>query len=103
KHARLIEGKPFATGVHAGGVVITDGKDITDYLPVQWREDKKVWACEADMLQVEARGLLKMDILRLNTPDCISDCLQKIEKYHMETIDMNSIPVEVAVFHEIYA
>ena len=103
KHARLIEGKPFATGVHAGGVVITDGKDITDYLPVQWREDKKVWACEADMLQVEARGLLKMDILGLNTLDCISDCLQMIEKYHGETIDMNSIPFEVAVFREIFA
>ena len=101
--ARKIEGKLFATGVHAGGVVITDGKDITEYLPVQWREDKGVWACEADMLQVEDRGLLKMDILGLNTLDCISDCEQMIEKYRGEVIDINKVPFEAEVFREIFA
>ena len=103
ERAKKIEGIPFATGVHAGGVVITDGKDMTDYLPVQWREDKRVWACEADMLQVESRGLLKMDILGLSTLDCISDCLQMIETYHGEIIDINKKPFEDEVFLHIFS
>ena len=98
--ARKIEGKLFATGVHAGAVVITDGKDITEYLPVQWREDKGVWACEADMLQVKTGAFLRWTSLALNTLDCISDCEQMIEKYRGEVIDINKVPFEAEVFRE---
>ena len=55
------------------------------------------------MLQVEDRGLLKMDILGLNTLDCISDCEQMIEKYRGEVIDINKVPFEAEVFREIFA
>lgn len=103
EHAKLIEGKLSATGVHAGGVVIADNGNINEYVPLVWREDKKVWAAQCDMVQIEEKGLLKMDLLGLNTQDCISDCLQLIEKHHGILIDTNNIPFEEEVFQNIFA
>lgn len=103
EHAKLIEGKLSGTGVHAGGVVIADNGNINEYVPLAWREDKKVWAAQCDMIQIEKKGLLKMDLLGLNTQDCISDCLQLIEKHHGILIDTDDIPFEPEVFQNIFA
>lgn len=103
EHAKLIEGKLYATGVHAGGVVIADNGNINEYVPLAWREDKKVWAAQCDMIQIEEKGLLKMDLLGLNTQDCISECLQLIEKHHGILIDTDDIPFEEEVFRNIFA
>ena len=46
---------------------------------------------------------LKMDLLGLATLDCISDCLQLIEKHHGIVIDLDHIPFEPEVFEAIYA
>lgn len=103
EHAKLIEGKLSGTGVHAGGVVIADNGNINEYVPLAWREDKGVWAAQCDMIQIEEKGLLKMDLLGLNTQDCISECLQLIEKHHGILIDTNDIPFEPEVFQHIFA
>lgn len=103
EHAKLIEGKLSGTGVHAGGVVIADNGNINEYVPLAWREDKKVWAAQCDMVQIEERGLLKMDLLGLNTQDCISETLQLIERHHGIVLDINDIPFETEVFEHIYA
>lgn len=103
EHAKLIEGKLSGTGVHAGGVVIADNGNINEYVPLAWREDKKVWAAQCDMVQIEEKGLLKMDVLGLNTQDCISDCLQLIERHHGIVIDIADIPFESEVFQHIFA
>lgn len=101
--AKLIEGKLSSTSVHAGGVVISDNGDINEYVPLSWREEKQVWAAQCDMVQVEKKGLLKMDLLGLLMLDCISDCLQIIERVRGKVIDINNIPFEDEVFREIYA
>ena len=110
--AKLIEGKLFGTGIHAGGIVISDNDDINDYVPLSYSEEdkpqngtvaKKTWAAQCDMVQLEKRGLLKMDLLGLNTLDVQSDCLQLIEKHHGIVIDLNEIDFEDAVFKHIYA
>lgn len=62
KRAKLIEGKISSTSVHAGGIVISDNDDINDYIPLAWREEKKVWAAQCDMIQIEKKGMLKMDV-----------------------------------------
>ncbi|MCC2254586.1 DNA polymerase III subunit alpha [Ruminococcus sp. CLA-AA-H200] len=101
--AKLIEGKLSAVGVHAGGVVISDNGDVSDYVPVTWRGEKQVWAVQCDMNQIEQKGLLKMDLLGLNTQDCISDTLQLVERYRGEIIDIEKIEFEQEVFREIFS
>ena len=102
-HAKSIEGRLSGTGVHAGGVVISDNDDINDYIPLAWKEDKQVWAAQCDMFQVEEHGMLKMDVLGLLTLDCISDCLQLVEKNYGIVIDMDKISFDPEVFENIYS
>ncbi|EOS68830.1 DNA polymerase III, alpha subunit [Lachnospiraceae bacterium MD308] len=101
--ARLIEGRLAGTGMHAGGVVISDNKDICDYMPLHWVEEKQSWATQCDMLEVEEHGLLKMDVLGSATLDLISDCLQLIRQQHGLEIDVNALEEDPDVFREIYA
>ena len=101
--ALLIEGRLYATGVHAGGVVISDNDDINDYVPLAWNEENQVWVAQCNMIRLEERGLLKMDVLGLNTLDVISDTLQMIEQNHGITLNPDEFPFEKEVFREIYA
>lgn len=101
--AKLIEGKVSSFSVHAGGIVISDNDDICDYTPLLWREDKQTWATQCDMIRVEEKGMLKMDLLGLNTLDCITDAIYLVWKRKGISIDVDQIPLEDEVFREIYA
>lgn len=102
-NAKLVEGKLFTTGVHAGGVIISDNDNINDYVPLAWNDEKGVWVAQCDMIQAEEKGLLKMDLLGLGTLDCISDTVHLIKRYRGIDIDMDKIPFEREVFDNIYA
>lgn len=103
-NAKLVEGKLFTTGVHAGGVIISDNKNVNDYVPLAWNDEKGVWVAQCDMVQAEKTiGLLKMDLLGLGTLDCINDTLYLIKKYRGISIDINNIEFESEVFESIYA
>lgn len=102
-HAKLIEGHVNGTGVHAGGIVISDNDNINDYVPLMWKDDMQVWATQCDMIRVEEKGMLKMDILGLLTLDVISDCVNLIKKNTGVSIDLNHLPFEEEVFKNIYA
>ena len=103
RRAKLIENKLFATGLHAGGVVISDNDDINEYIPLAWNEENQVWAAQCDMVKLETRGMIKMDLLGLSTLDIVSDCLQLIEQRTGRIINPDEIPFEPIVFREIYA
>lgn len=103
ERAKLIEGCISSTSIHAGGVVISDNDDINDYIPLAWNNKKKVWAAQCDMVRLEEKGLLKMDVLGLNTLDCESDCAQLIEKNRGILIDFDKIEFETEVFNEIFS
>lgn len=103
ERAKLIEGRANGTGIHAGGIVISDNDDINEYLPVMWKEDMQVWATQCDMVRVEKKGMLKMDILGLLFLDCISDTVNMIKDNYGISIDLDHIPHDKEVFREIYA
>ena len=103
KKAKLLEGKLSGTGVHAGGVIISDNDNINDYIPLAWNDEKEVWVAQCDMIQAENNGLLKMDLLGLKTLDVISDTLNMIKQYENISIDIDNIPFEAEVFENIYA
>lgn len=100
--AKMIEGKLSGIGIHAGGIVIADNGDVGSYVPLAWMEEKKVWAAQCDMVQLEKKGLLKMDLLGLKTQDCISETLQLIEQHCGLNIDFDGIKPEHAVFENIF-
>lgn len=102
-NALLLEGKACGTGIHAGGVVISDNDNINEYVPLGFNEEKQVWVTQCDKDRLEEKGLLKMDLLGLQTLDVMSDCVQLINKTTGEIIDLDNIPFEEDVFREIYS
>ena len=100
-NAKLIEGKISGTGIHAGGVVISDNDNINDYIHIAWNEKREVWAAQCDMNRLEENGLIKMDLLGLQTLDIISNCLQLVLQHTGECI--TEFPFEEEVFREIFA
>lgn len=97
--ARLIErAKPLygicrSAGTHAGGIVISD-KPITEYVPLQTVAAKKgarTSITQWDMRDVEAVGLLKVDLLGLRNLTLISECVRLIRERHGIDIDIEAI------------
>lgn len=103
ERAKLLEGKISGTGIHAGGVIISDNENINEYVALAYNADKQVWAAQCDMIKAEEIGLLKVDLLGLSTLDFISDCQHLVKKHHNVSIDINKIPFEAEVFENIYA
>ena len=101
--AKLIENCVSGTGVHAGGVIISDNSNVNEYVPLAWNEEKSVWVAQCDMVMAEAKGMLKMDVLGLNTLDIANICVQLIKQHHGVSIDLNKIQFEPEVFAKIYA
>ena len=103
EHAKLVEGCVSSYGVHAGGVVISDNRNVNDYVPLAWNNEKQVWVAQCDMVQLEEKGLLKFDLLGVTYLDCVSDCLQLIKRNHQISIDVRNIPFEDVIFQEVFA
>lgn len=103
EHAKLIEGKISSTGVHAGGVVISDNDNINDYVPLAKNEELNVWVAQCDMIQIEEKGMLKMDILGLITLDIETDTLDLILQNKGIAINLDEISFEAEVFENIYS
>ena len=80
---------------HACGVVISD-KPVQDYIPVTQVSSTKVTAFSPK--QIEAAGLVKFDILGLNTLKDIQKCLNLIKEHHDIKIDPFDLPYSQEVF-----
>ena len=103
KRAKLIEGCLSGTGVHAGGVIISDNDNVNDYIPLAYNRENSVWVAQCDMVRAEEKGLLKMDLLGLNTLDIITDCLNLIKRDRGESLDISALRFEPEIFRDIYA
>lgn len=102
-NAMLIEDRLQSIGMHAAGVIISDGKPVSDYVALMWDDKFKRWKSQCDMVQSEARGLLKMDFLGLNNLSIITSALRLIKDRHAVDIDIENLPFEKEVFENIYA
>jgi DNA polymerase-3 subunit alpha len=104
EYSLLLENKNRHTGIHAAGVVITNG-DITDYVPVcKPRESDDTLvdvATQYSMGDLEDVGLLKMDFLGLKTLSIIDHTLDMIEKNFGIRIDLEKIDFEDKTTYEM--
>ena len=90
-----LEGIYTAPGAHAAGMIISDNDEVKEYVPLRWNEKLHEYTTQTDMIESEAKGLLKMDMLGLTTLDVITDCLMLIERRTGKVIDpLNDIPID---------
>lgn len=103
--AKNLEGVFTSYGAHAAGMVISDNSDVREYIPLRWNAKLSEYTTQTDMIQTEAKGLLKMDMLGLRTLDIITDCLRMIETNTGRSIDpLRDIPIDDEnVYREIFA
>jgi DNA polymerase-3 subunit alpha len=90
--AQKVEGQVRHPSIHAAGIVITP-KPLIEYLPL-YQSVKGEITTQFPMEDIEAIGLLKMDLLGLRNLTVIQDALELIEKDFGEKIDMNEIPLD---------
>lgn len=105
EEAKLVEGIPVQTGVHAAGVIIAD-RPVSDYAPLFWNEEKNCWVIQCDMIECESTlGLLKMDFLGLTTLDIIGTAIFYVKKTQHKQIRLAALKAanDAEVIQNIYA
>lgn len=87
-----IEGLNRQTGMHAAGVVMSDGP-MTDYVPVFTTEEGGL-ITQYEMKNAEKVGLVKFDFLGLKTLTVIEYAIKLIQKYVDPAFDISAIDLE---------
>ncbi|WP_194840782.1 DNA polymerase III subunit alpha [Filobacillus milosensis] len=88
--ALIIEGLPRHYSTHAAGIVISD-QPMSDYVPVVQGQDL-VMLTQYPMQQLEAVGLLKMDLLGLRNLTLLERMIKQVEENEGKSINLNKLP-----------
>jgi len=102
--AKQIEGTYHSTGKHAAGVIISDEPYTDGGIPMLWHEDSERYVSAYDLGAVESYGLLKVDVLGLNTLNIIKRAERLVKERHdssfsIEDIDLEDQDVYENIFH----
>jgi DNA polymerase-3 subunit alpha len=98
--AQQIEGQVRHPSIHAAGIVITP-RPLVEFLPL-YQSVKGEITTQYPMGDVEALGLLKMDLLGLRNLTVIDDALGLIRKETSEVIDINALPLDDDATFEVF-
>jgi len=90
--AQRLEGQIRHPSIHAAGIVITP-KPLTEYMPL-YQSTKGEITTQFPMQDIEAIGLLKMDLLGLRNLTVIQDTVELVKKDTKQTIDIKNIPLD---------
>ncbi len=90
--AQRIEGQVRHPSIHAAGIVITP-KPLVEFLPL-YQSVKGEITTQFAMGDVEAIGLLKMDLLGLRNLTVIDDTLKLIRKDNGQEVDIANLPLD---------
>ena len=107
--ARVLEGLPRHSSVHAAGVVLSQD-ELTKTVPLMKRDKGySTTLQEADwmltqyaMQAVEKVGLLKMDLLGLSNLTLLHKAIQQTQKITKKAIDITKIPLDDARTFELF-
>jgi DNA polymerase III subunit alpha len=97
--AKALEGLSRHASVHAGGVVISDSRPLTDHVPV-YMDKKGMLISQYDMKRVEQVGLIKLDMLGLKTLTVIQKTVQILKARGVE-IDIARLPLDDKATYEL--
>lgn len=103
KIARQLEGSYDSFGKHAAAVIIGDEPYTNGGLPMVWHEDDKRYIAGYDMKAIDDYGLLKVDILGLNTLNIIKRTEELVRERHDPDFDIRNIDLnDEAVYENIF-
>jgi DNA polymerase III alpha subunit len=86
-----IDGFPRHLGIHVGGMLVTR-TPLIDLVPIERATMPGRVVTQYDKEDIEALGLVKIDLLSLRTLGVVSECLDKIERDTGQRIDLDSLP-----------
>jgi DNA polymerase III alpha subunit len=86
-----IDGFPRHLGIHVGGMLVTR-TPLIDLVPIERATMPGRVVTQYDKEDIEALGLVKIDLLSLRTLGVVSECLDKIERDTGERIDLDQLP-----------
>lgn len=93
-HALRLEGANRSLSQHAAGVVVA-GEPVVNRAVVSTRGGESALpVVQWDKSKVEDFGLIKIDVLGLNTLDLIGESLKYIKERHHKTIDILALPLD---------
>jgi len=102
KYARILEGLPRHTGMHAAGVVIGE-KPLIEIIPLTREPKEKLIVVQFEKGPTEEIGLLKMDFLGLKNLTIIYEACALIKRNHGIDIDPEKLPIDDAKTFELLA
>ena len=96
---RQISGFPRHLSVHVGGLVI-GAQPLTRLMPLEVA-NKGIVISAFDKDDIEALGLVKMDILGLRIHTAIADCLEHIATRTGRELELEAVPLDDAATFEL--
>ncbi|MBY6129036.1 error-prone DNA polymerase [Qipengyuania aquimaris] len=93
KLTEQIIGMPRHLSQHVGGFILTEGA-LTETVPVGNGAMPDRSFIEWDKDDIEALGILKVDVLALGMLTCIKKCLDLLDDHHGRTLSLASVPRE---------
>ncbi|MDF7822921.1 DNA polymerase III subunit alpha [Pontiellaceae bacterium B12227] len=102
KYAKLLEGLPRHTGMHAAGVVIGE-KPLIEIIPLTKEAKEGLTVVQFEKGPTEEIGLLKMDFLGLKNLTIIYEACALIKRNHGIDIDPEKIDIEDEKAFELLA
>jgi len=98
--AQKLEGQVRHPSIHAAGIVITP-KPLVEFMPL-YKSVKGEITTQFPMQDIEAIGLLKMDLLGLRNLTVIQDTIDLIARDTGEKVDMDVIPLDDEKTFELF-
>ncbi len=86
-------GMPRHLSQHVGGFILTEGA-LTETVPIGNGAMPDRSFIEWDKDDIEALGILKVDVLALGMLTCIKKCLDLLEGHHGRTLTLATVPRE---------
>ncbi len=98
--AQKLEGQVRHPSIHAAGIVITP-RPLVEFMPL-YQSVKGEITTQFPMQDIEAIGLLKMDLLGLRNLTVIQDTVELVEKDLGEKVDTRKIPLDDAATFGVF-
>jgi DNA polymerase III alpha subunit len=86
-----IDGFPRHLGIHVGGMLVTR-TPLIDLVPIERASMPGRVVSQYDKEDIEALGLVKIDLLSLRTLGVVSECVDRIERDTGVRIDLDALP-----------
>ncbi len=90
---RQMIGMPRHLSQHVGGFILTEGA-LTETVPIGNGAMPERSFIEWDKDDIEALGILKVDVLALGMLTCIKKCLDLLEDHHDHPLELATVPRE---------